>query len=188
MVWGTIHQWIGGVGWILNRQHYFSLLRDSMLAWATGVFRWSFVYVNDNAMPHTACGTTAFLEQQDVEDLYWPPQSPDMKSTEHVWNQRGFWTRDMDDTPSTVSELRQAVLQTWAAVPPRRVIALVGSMPCPVRAVLATRGGPTRYEWCVDMAVSMFVRLIKKLWSYGICFSFTKLLFHCAVSPLRGCL
>ena len=53
----------------LNRQRYIGLIRDSMLPWVTGVLERNFVYVQGDAMPHTARNMTAFLAQQNVE---WP--------------------------------------------------------------------------------------------------------------------
>ena len=85
----------------MNRHRYIQILKNEMLPWATGVFGRNFVYVQDNAPPHTAHDTTAFLDQQDVEVLDWPARSPDMNPIEHVWYQMLFWIRDMDDPPST---------------------------------------------------------------------------------------
>ena len=48
------------------------------------MFGRNFVYVQDNALPHTARDTVAFLEQQDVEVMDWPARSPDMNPIEHV--------------------------------------------------------------------------------------------------------
>ena len=67
-----------------------------------GVFGRNFVYIQDNAPPHTAHDTAAFLDQHDVEVMDWPARSLDMKSIEHVWDQMAIWIRDMDNpTPPT---------------------------------------------------------------------------------------
>ena len=104
-----------------------------------------FVYVQDNAPPHTACGMAAFLDQQDVEVMEWLDRSPDMKPVEHAWDQMSVWIRDMGDPASTVAELNNAARQLWAVARPGRVRTLVNSMPFHVRALLATGGGHTRY-------------------------------------------
>ena len=121
------------------------ILRNHMLPWATRVFGHNFVYVQDNAPPHTARDSVAFLDQQDVEVMDWPARSPDMNPIDHVWDQMSVWIWDMDDPPSTVAELNNAVCQAWAAVWPGRLRTLVESMPHPVRALLVARGRHTRY-------------------------------------------
>ena len=68
-----------------------------MLPWATGVFVRNFVYIQDNAPPHTAHDMAAFLDQQDVEVMDWPAPCPDMNLIEHVCDQISVWIRDMDD-------------------------------------------------------------------------------------------
>ena len=149
MVWGAIHY--GGrselvvVDGTLNQHRYIQVLRNQILPWATGVFGRNFVYVQDNAPPHTERDMAAFLDQQNVEVMDWPAQSPDMNPIEHVGDQMSVWIRDMDDPTSTVAELNNTVCQAWAAVRPGRVRTLVESMPRRVSALLAARGGRTRY-------------------------------------------
>ena len=108
----------------MNRHWYIQILRNQMLPWATGVFGRNFMYVQGNAPPHTARDTAAFLDQQDVEVMDWPARSPDMNPNEHVWDQMSVWSRDMDDPPSTVAELINAVGQAWG---PWSRACLVGS-------------------------------------------------------------
>ena len=149
MVWGAIHEGVRSelvmVDEAMNQHRYIQILRNQTLPWATGVFGHNFVYVQDNAPPHTARYTAAFLDQQDVEVMDWPARSPDMNPIEHVWDHMSVWIRDMDDPPSTVAELNNAVHQAWAAVRPGRVRTQVESMPRRVRALLAARGGHTGY-------------------------------------------
>ena len=103
------------------------------------MFGRNFVYVQDNAPPHTTRDTAAFLDQQDVEVMHWPARSPYMNQTEHVWDQISAWIRD------TVAELNNVFHQAWAAVQAGRVQTLIESIPRRVRALLAARGGHTSY-------------------------------------------
>ena len=75
----------------MNRHRYIQILGNQMLPWATGVFGHNFVYVQDNAPPHTARDTLAFLDQQNGEVVELPYQSPDMNPIEHVWDQMSVW-------------------------------------------------------------------------------------------------
>ena len=71
MVWGAIHH--GGrselvvMAGAMNQHQYILILRNQMLPWATGMFGRSFVYVPDNALPHTTRDMAAFLDQQNVK-------------------------------------------------------------------------------------------------------------------------
>ena len=141
MVWGAIHhgteEWVGRGGWSNELASVHPDPEESNIAMAMGVFGRNFVYVQDNAPPHTGRDTAAFLDQQDVEVMDWPARGPDMNPIEHVWDQMSVWIRDMDDPNSTVAELNNAVRQAWAAVRPGRVWTLVESMPRRVKSPLA---------------------------------------------------
>lgn len=129
----------------VNQERYQNILRDNFLPWARATFQNNYVLVQDNAPAHTARNTRAFLENEDVEVMDWPSRSPDLNPIEHIWDQIGVFLRDMDNPPTTVPQLRQAVLQAWDAVRPENLRKLVRSMPRRVRATAAARGANTRY-------------------------------------------
>jgi hypothetical protein len=41
--------------------------------------------MQDNASPHTAKKTLAFLRKEKVKILEWPPQSPDLNPFKNLW-------------------------------------------------------------------------------------------------------
>ena len=75
--------------------------------------------MQDNALPHVAHGTVAFLDQHDVEVMDWPAMSPGFNPIEIVWEQMSIWIglglglgiQHMDNPPSNLAELRQAIRQ-----------------------------------------------------------------------------
>jgi hypothetical protein len=42
------------------------------------------MFMDDNAMPHTARIVQHFLQQEAVQTIPWPAMSPDMNTIEHV--------------------------------------------------------------------------------------------------------
>ena len=51
----------------------------------------------------------------------------------------------MDNPPQNLDELRQALLDKWAQIPVQRLQRFVASMPRRLAAIIAARGGNTRY-------------------------------------------
>ena len=57
----------------------------------------------------------------------------------------GLFIRYMDNPPTIVARLRDAMFQAWTTVAPEGMEVLVRSMPRRLSAVMAARGGHTRY-------------------------------------------
>ena len=55
-----------------------------------------------------------------------------------------LFLREMDNPPTIGDKLQEALLQTWGALTPERMEALVRSMPRRLRAVMAASGGDAR--------------------------------------------
>ena len=149
MAWGAIHH--GGksqlviVDGTLRMDGYVDILRNQMLPFARATFRDNFIFVHDNATPHTGRVTRNFLEQEDVNVMDWPAKSPDMNPIEHAWDRMGVIIRDMDNPPTNLAQLRDAVVQARAQIPMDDISHLVASMPNRVAALEAAHGGNTTY-------------------------------------------
>ena len=98
---------------------------------------------DDNARPHRPRIVREFKEAHGIRQLPWPAVSPDLNPIEHVWDRlkRGLRLRHIESLP----QLRQAVVQEWAAIDNEFFETLILSMRNRIREVLNSNGGHTRY-------------------------------------------
>ncbi|CAB5373046.1 unnamed protein product [Rhizophagus irregularis] len=102
-------------------------------------------FQEDNAPVHTAKIARSFLTSSNIELFPWPAQSPDMNLIENIWSYIEVKIRQRDSQPSSVSQLEQWVKEEWDAVPADYYRNLIKSMPRRIQAVIAAKGGPTKY-------------------------------------------
>ncbi len=84
IVWGCISA--NGMGSLhvlegtMNAEKYIKVLEQHMLTSRQCLFQ------QDNAKPHTAAITTAWLHSRRVRVLNWPACSPDLSPLENIWH------------------------------------------------------------------------------------------------------
>jgi transposase len=103
------------------------------------------IFQHDNDPKHTSNATKACLENLGIEVMEWPAQSPDLNPIEHLWWHVKNELAKFDESATGVEELWQRIQEVWDAIPEETCRALVESMPSRVAAVLAAKGGYTRY-------------------------------------------
>ena len=130
----------------VNQQCYIGFLRQTLLPGASATFQRNFALVHGNATPHTARNTRNFLVGEEAEVMQWPTRNPDLNPIKHIWDQMGLFIRDIDNPTTTVVRLQEVLLQAWGTVNPEWMEVLVQSMPRRLKAVMAARGGHTRYQ------------------------------------------
>ena len=121
---------------------YRGILQNTLVPFARHYFGDNYRYQDDNATPHRARVVLDFLHQGNVTKMEQPPRSPDCNPIEHLWDELDRAISSMDNPPQNLDELRQALLDKWAQIPVQR---LVASMPRRLAAIIAARGGNTRY-------------------------------------------
>ena len=102
------------------------------------------LFQQDNARPHAARVTQNFLRRHNQ------PATPSCIVTgsqpiEHFWDALERKLNALVPRPRAAAELRAAIARVWAQVPQRQTNTLVCSMYRRCRAVIAARGGSTRY-------------------------------------------
>ena len=99
----------------------------------------------DNARPYVARVVQDDLHARQIPTMVWPARSPDLSPIEHVWDETKRRLHHRPHLPQTLQQLRQAVIEEWQNIPQAFIQRLVASVRQRCAAVLANRGGYTRY-------------------------------------------
>ena len=124
---------------------YRGILQNTLVPFNRHYFGDNYRYQDDNATPHRARVVLDFLQMGNVTKMEQPPRSPDCNPIEYLWEELGQAISSMDNPPQNLDEVRQALLDKWAQIPVQRLQRLVASMPRRLAAIIAARGGNTRY-------------------------------------------
>jgi transposase len=103
------------------------------------------VFQHDNARCHVARVCQNFLNQNHIRVLPWPALSPDLSPIELLWDELGRRVRHRQNLPETLQELPEVLVHEWNNIPQAFIQQLIGSMRRRYEAVVAARGGHTRY-------------------------------------------
>ena len=129
----------------LNQHKYRTILEETLIPFARQSFGANLVFQDDNAGPHRARMIDNFLETNGIQRLEWPAMSPDMNPIENLWAELTRQLDNLQQQPSTIRKLRQALDVAWQAIPVQTLENLVNSMPRRVQALITARGSHTKY-------------------------------------------
>ena len=87
---------------------------------------------------------TKWFEDNDIQVLVWPAQSPDINPIEHLWVSLKHALQQLRP-PKGVHELWDRVGEEWNKIPPETCQKLIESMPRRIQAVIKAKGGHTKY-------------------------------------------
>jgi transposase len=151
MVWGcmTPH----GVGHMckidgrMDAELYTSILQDEFLATEEfyGLDRAKLIFQQDNDPKHTSKKAAKWFQQNKVNVLKWPAQSPDLNPIEHLWQHLKWQLNAYEVPPAGVHELWERVQVEWERIPKEVCGNLIESMPRRIQAVIKAKGGQTKY-------------------------------------------
>ncbi|KAG2209676.1 hypothetical protein INT46_004241 [Mucor plumbeus] len=123
----------------VNIEVYIDILQTSLK---------SFRFQQDNARPHTSVPIKQWFQSQGFSlkpILGWPPQNPDLNPIEHVWNQLKRRLNEYPARATTIAELEARIHQEWYKLIKEDCLKHIDSMPNRIKAVIRSKGGPTRY-------------------------------------------
>lgn len=129
---------------IFTGERYVHLLREHLMASATKLnLQGSFIFQQDNDPKHTSKVAKRFFEENNIQLLPWPPQSPDLNPIEHIWDHldRNIPVHLRNNKP----KFKEALFRVWNSTDQQTITKLIHSMPQRLQAVVRARGYQTNY-------------------------------------------
>lgn len=147
LVWGCFGA--SGVGNLaiiegtLTGEGYVNILKDNLFQSVEKLGLGAFIYQQDNDPKHTSRVAKNFFNENQIELLPWPPQSPDLNPIEHLWD---HLDRNIPDSErkSKISFIA-AIKRVWDNTPQETLTKLIQSMPNRLAAVIKANGFNTPY-------------------------------------------
>ena len=129
----------------LTSQHYIEeILVDHVMPFS-GYIGENFIFMQNNAKPHTAPIVRPCLEEVEVPVMAWPARSPDLNPIEHLWDELKKRVRSRNTAPTRLGEIQIAIHEEWDRIPQDFIKKLISSMKRRMQAVIQARGGNTSY-------------------------------------------
>ncbi|KAK4290146.1 hypothetical protein Pmani_002538 [Petrolisthes manimaculis] len=101
------------------------------------------IFLHDGAPPHKCKNVNQWLRENNIPEIEWPGNSPDLNPIENVWSLMKNELKGKDT--STVIHLKETVLQLWRGIDSSYFEKIASSMPRRIQAVINAHGDNTKY-------------------------------------------
>lgn len=147
MVWGCFSSSKTGpmikIDGIMDRFLYRDILQNHMLPYAEWEMPLNWHFQQDNDPKHTSQLVKKFLNENSVDLIKWPSQSPDLNPIEHLWDYLDRQIRKKNI--SNRNEFWEELQKQWNMIPEDVCANLVSSMRRRCAAVIEAKGYATKY-------------------------------------------
>ena len=101
------------------------------------------IFMQDNARPHphTAKLVKNYYDENNVDVLDWPPQSPDLNPIEQIWAIMKQELYTQKSFPKNKNELVESFFTIWNNLKPKLLENLSDSIPERLEKVIKAKGG-----------------------------------------------
>ncbi|KAL1920737.1 uncharacterized protein VTP21DRAFT_11372 [Calcarisporiella thermophila] len=111
----------------------------------SGVDKSEVIFQLNNDPKHTANITKAWLQDNKLQVLEWPSQSPYLNIMEHMWSELKRRLANYRRMPKNKDELWERIETEWESIDKEYIGKLYASVPERIRAVCFAKGGHTKY-------------------------------------------
>ena len=113
----------------------------------------SLIFIQDNALIHTAYKVRDWFKEQRIPCVDQPPCSPDLNPIEHVWKvlkrtvlDLHLKLKDIQGEENICKALGTALQEAWSLIPKEFFNRLIESIEARVKAVIEAKGWHTKYQ------------------------------------------